>query len=208
MEDVARQGRTVLFVSHNMAAVRSMCSQAILLRDGRYELSGATEMVIAHYLAANITETAATVALPRGSPDAAGEATRLHFCTLDGTPKIEFRLGEVWRIELDIVLHRFTEHVIAAVGLLTLDSFPITTLWSKPKDLGAGQYRVSFECRLPLASTNLQFVVGISSHERTFYYEYAPANVAISEIAHDEQPVRAAGSGLLLSPQIAEIQPI
>jgi lipopolysaccharide transport system ATP-binding protein len=208
MEDVARQGRTVLFVSHNMAAVRSMCTQAILLHDGRRELSGSTEMVIAHYLAANATETAATVVLPPGGPDVAGEATRLRFSTLDGTPKTEFRLGEVWRIELDIVLHKPVEHVIVAVGMLTIDSYPITTLWSKPKDLRAGRYRVSFECRLPLASTNLQFVVGISSHERTFYYQHAPANVAISEIAQDQQPVRAAGSGLLLSPQIAEIQPV
>ena len=35
MEDVAHQGRTVLFVSHNMSAVRALCSDAILLERGK-----------------------------------------------------------------------------------------------------------------------------------------------------------------------------
>jgi lipopolysaccharide transport system ATP-binding protein len=208
MEDVARQGRTVLFVSHNMAAMRSMCSQVIMLQNGQHEFSGATEEVIAHYLAANSSEQAATINMPGGGPDVAGEAIQLRFCTLDGAPKAEFRIGEPWRIELDFVLHRPMEHVIAAVGMLTLDSFPITTFWSRPRELAAGHYQVSFECRFPLSSTNLQFVVGLSSHERAFYYKHATGSVAISEIAQGEQPVRASGSGLLLSPQIAEIQPV
>ena len=35
MEDVARTGRTVLFVSHNMAAVRTLCTRGVVLHDGR-----------------------------------------------------------------------------------------------------------------------------------------------------------------------------
>src|SRR6202041_2229649 len=37
MGDVARQGRTILFVSHNMAAVNALCSRCIFLKNGRYE---------------------------------------------------------------------------------------------------------------------------------------------------------------------------
>jgi lipopolysaccharide transport system ATP-binding protein len=40
IEDVARAGRTVLFVSHNMAAVRSLCRTGLLLNEGRVEYSG------------------------------------------------------------------------------------------------------------------------------------------------------------------------
>ena len=67
---------------------------------------------------------------------------------------------------------------------------------------------MEFECNLPLASTDIQFVVGLSSHERTFYYKHGVGHVSISEIAQESQPVRASGSGLLLSPQIAEIMRI
>jgi ABC-type sulfate/molybdate transport systems ATPase subunit len=42
MGDVAREGRTVLFVSHNMGAVKSLCPSSILLAGGRIEASGDT----------------------------------------------------------------------------------------------------------------------------------------------------------------------
>jgi lipopolysaccharide transport system ATP-binding protein len=50
MGDVARQGRTILFVSHNMAAVESLCSTSYLLEKGCLVASGATKTVIDAYL--------------------------------------------------------------------------------------------------------------------------------------------------------------
>src|SRR5262245_63448050 len=47
--DVARGGRTVLFVSHNMAAVKSLTTRGILLDQGSLKFSGTSEQVIAHY---------------------------------------------------------------------------------------------------------------------------------------------------------------
>ena len=53
MKDVSSQGRTVLFVSHNMGAVKTLCSRAIILSQGRLIKSGATEKVINEYLTEN-----------------------------------------------------------------------------------------------------------------------------------------------------------
>jgi lipopolysaccharide transport system ATP-binding protein len=50
MESVARQGRTVLFVSHNMSSVQHLCRRAILFRGGRLEMAGEPAQVIGHYL--------------------------------------------------------------------------------------------------------------------------------------------------------------
>jgi lipopolysaccharide transport system ATP-binding protein len=50
MGDVARQGRTILFVSHNMAAVESLCSTAYLLENGQLVESGTTKTVLDAYL--------------------------------------------------------------------------------------------------------------------------------------------------------------
>ena len=50
MNEVARSGRTVLFVSHDMAAVSALCSQCLFLKDGRVERLGPTDEVIAAYL--------------------------------------------------------------------------------------------------------------------------------------------------------------
>lgn len=53
--EVASDGRTVLFVSHNMAAVRALCTDAILLRDGQVALRGTPSDVINQYLARDET---------------------------------------------------------------------------------------------------------------------------------------------------------
>ena len=50
MDDVAKGGRTVLFVSHNMAAIQNLCQTAILLNYGRVLTSGKTKLVIDKYL--------------------------------------------------------------------------------------------------------------------------------------------------------------
>ncbi len=50
MGDVAREGRTVLFVSHNMSAVQALCPRSILLRKGGVAFDGPTSDVLREYL--------------------------------------------------------------------------------------------------------------------------------------------------------------
>jgi lipopolysaccharide transport system ATP-binding protein len=49
MGEVARRGRTVLFVSHNMAAIRHLCSKGVVLQKGRLSHAGSSESAIAFY---------------------------------------------------------------------------------------------------------------------------------------------------------------
>ena len=50
MGEVSKSGRTILFVSHNMAAVKELCSNAILLQNGQLTYSGTAEEVVDKYL--------------------------------------------------------------------------------------------------------------------------------------------------------------
>jgi lipopolysaccharide transport system ATP-binding protein len=50
MEDVAKQGRTVLFVSHNMGAIRTLTQRCLYLKDGKTETLGPTDAVAQRYL--------------------------------------------------------------------------------------------------------------------------------------------------------------
>ena len=50
MQDVAEGGRTILFVSHNLAAVRQLCNQGIILSAGGLLHAGSSEEVIQFYL--------------------------------------------------------------------------------------------------------------------------------------------------------------
>jgi lipopolysaccharide transport system ATP-binding protein len=49
MKDVTGEGRTVLFVSHNMGAINSLCTKAILLDNGKISAMGETEKVTSVY---------------------------------------------------------------------------------------------------------------------------------------------------------------
>jgi lipopolysaccharide transport system ATP-binding protein len=53
MSDVSRHGRTVLFVSHNMTAMRSLCQRVIWMRDGQIADDGEAASVIDRYLQQN-----------------------------------------------------------------------------------------------------------------------------------------------------------
>jgi lipopolysaccharide transport system ATP-binding protein len=50
MNEVARAGRTVLFVSHDLSAVNALCERTLLLHEGAIVLDGPTREVSAHYL--------------------------------------------------------------------------------------------------------------------------------------------------------------
>jgi lipopolysaccharide transport system ATP-binding protein len=56
MQDVAGEGRTVLFVSHNMAAVERLCGRAVLLENGKVSQTGSVQDVTAGYLLSGVRQ--------------------------------------------------------------------------------------------------------------------------------------------------------
>jgi lipopolysaccharide transport system ATP-binding protein len=68
MGSVAREGRTVLFVSHNMAAVSHLCRRGLVLEQGRVVYAGTQDEAVARYLASCRRESGSL----RGRTDRAG----------------------------------------------------------------------------------------------------------------------------------------
>jgi lipopolysaccharide transport system ATP-binding protein len=62
MEDVATGGRTVLFVSHNLGAVKELCQTSLVLNNGRVVFRGSAVAGISHYTRDLLTEHATGVA--------------------------------------------------------------------------------------------------------------------------------------------------
>ncbi len=56
MEEVGREGRTVLFVSHNMAAVHRLCNRGLCLSQGRLVHAGSSAEAVHHYLSSGTPE--------------------------------------------------------------------------------------------------------------------------------------------------------
>lgn len=58
MQDISRtDGRTVVFVSHNMAAIKNLCSRCLVLKNGLISYNGNPEDAINYYLSSDETET-------------------------------------------------------------------------------------------------------------------------------------------------------
>ena len=56
MSEVSQEGRTVIFVSHNMIAVKSLCQRAIWLDDGQIKLDGESSQVVGEYLQSGVAK--------------------------------------------------------------------------------------------------------------------------------------------------------
>jgi lipopolysaccharide transport system ATP-binding protein len=72
MSDIAGEGRTVLFVSHNMAAVQSLCSRGILLKDGSVLLNSEINEVVNKYIL-DVTERIESIDLAKRKDRKSGE---------------------------------------------------------------------------------------------------------------------------------------
>jgi lipopolysaccharide transport system ATP-binding protein len=74
MNQVAKSGRTVVFVSHNMAAIENLCTSAILMEGGRVVMQGDSHQVIHHYLEHALPSLTETVPLAQRE-DRSGNGT-------------------------------------------------------------------------------------------------------------------------------------
>ena len=205
MKDVASGGRTILFVSHNMAAVRQLCRNAMALTSGHLIEAGETDQVINHYLSSGDAQSHHTISLPRGVAGSPARGIRLCFMDSTGELKTQFRLGEKWRIKFEFEACDVTPECIAGVGLMTLDSVAIGTYWSKPADLSPGRYFVEFDVDLNLAPGEIQFIAGITTRDISAYYSPGNGQVTISDTGIEGMSFKLRG-GLMLTQQISHIK--
>ena len=132
MRKVATDGRTVLFVSHNMGAVRSLCHRCVLLENGELTMEGSAEAVVDAYTAKfteALREPRPVVRADQGYD--AGYA--LH--RLDGGGEITIRCGDP--LTLEFALESPVELPEASVGitLLTPAGDPVVGMSSKVQNV-------------------------------------------------------------------------
>jgi lipopolysaccharide transport system ATP-binding protein len=119
IEDVGRKGRTVIFVSHNMAMVERLCARAFLLADGRLAAQGSTVQVVHQYLQANAADAVsfrlADRTDRRGNASLRFVAVSLHDDSGKGLQVLQ--TGRPCCIRLHALASSTLRNVLAAVGL-------------------------------------------------------------------------------------------
>lgn len=122
MGEIVRQGRTVLFVSHNMQAVRNICTRAIYLDKGCLSVSASTEEVIEAYLR-SVRDAGHT---KRWTADDAprGEGVVLRRVSLSGAQSGDsgaLHSGEDIYVEIECELEKVYSSLQIGFDLLTID---------------------------------------------------------------------------------------
>jgi lipopolysaccharide transport system ATP-binding protein len=106
MEDVGHQGRTVIFVSHNMPAVTRLCPRTILLEEGRLVCDGPSSQVVSAYLNSGVATSAERLWSEDKAPGS--EVVRLRAVrvyTTDGTicATVDIRQSFAVEMEYDVL---------------------------------------------------------------------------------------------------------
>ncbi len=135
MEDVSKgEGRTVLFVSHNMGSIKSLCNKGILLIDGGIDYSGSINSVVDRYL--NYSKQNTKILIPDrldrvGSMEI--KATEIKITTLDGKILNSVISGQDFKIVLGFektVNHVF-HNVNIAFSIRDTNEIPLTLIHNR-----------------------------------------------------------------------------
>ena len=128
MGDVSEEGLTILFVSHNMGAIRRLCPSSILLRNGGIALRGPSNEVVNRYLS-----NSATAVLSRGDgggtvdhvypadPLKPMQIRRLRILDPDGEPAPQFDNRFAFTIEIEFEVREPTSGAYLGWVLYTLE---------------------------------------------------------------------------------------
>jgi lipopolysaccharide transport system ATP-binding protein len=121
MEDVGKEGRTVIFVSHNLGAVGELCTKGILLENGQMAAEGKASDVIEHYIfSANENSTGEICWADESMPgDSDLKLKRVSVMQAD---KVKRVVQDISGIDIDFELLAYRDLVGVAINLIISNS--------------------------------------------------------------------------------------
>ena len=142
MGDVAKEGRTVVFISHNMVAVNSLCKRAIWLDGGKMVEDGPSSKVVSRYLAEAVKSTSSIEEVWDAVAEAPGnDIVRIHRVGVsrqDGGPPESLTMETPFQVEVEywnllpeahlhVTLHVYTEDGLVAftTGSANTSTLPV-----------------------------------------------------------------------------------
>jgi lipopolysaccharide transport system ATP-binding protein len=170
----ANDGRTLIFVSHNLAAIQTLCDRCIVIDGGRVLFDGDTSTAVGHYLSVLNTGSAVVpgVADLSARDDVSDDRALFRRLTLlgeDGQVTDTFRMGEAFSMVVDV--EGLSDIPLATVGawLKTELEQPVASLnlAMKPPQAGARSRAEQIVLRIPaLPLTPGDYWIGLQVKER------------------------------------------
>lgn len=184
MADVAKQGRTILFVSHNLAAVQKLCTRGVLLEHGELKYDGTTAGCVAEYLQRVDAADDAANALEKQPADAPLRFTKVEALAADGTPLGQLQTNEGFKLRLhyrcQVAFPRATMAFMVSIKthlgqeLIRLNTMPISGY--PIEDLGR-------EGTVELSVQSLPLVAGRYLIDLKFFRPYVETVLTVTDAA-------------------------
>lgn len=175
MAEVGGSGRTVVFVSHNMAAISRLCDRVLLLDGGRLVADGSTESVIRRYLEIGSDSTTAQRTWADLASAPGDDVARLRSISVrhaDGLPGDEFDVREPVIVEIEYerldddpelrTTASFMATDEAGVVLFVSADFVNRPAWERPAARGLVRSRCTIPPNL-LAEGRISLMVSVTS---------------------------------------------
>jgi lipopolysaccharide transport system ATP-binding protein len=189
MRDVATDGRTVLLVSHNMAAIGSLCARAVLLRGGRVAFVGDVAEAIAAY---SEHEEALLVGDLRDRHDRTGSgdvrASTISLTSIDGDLTRSIRFGQPFDIVVDYDARTRLDNVLVSVSINMLDGTRLATLSSgfRNETFSVPDGPGTLACRLPALPLRPDtYSIDVFLHSHHAFYDYVERAMTFDVAPHD-----------------------
>ena len=144
MQDVSRgEGRTVLFVSHNMAAVRRLCQRGILLEDGHIKYIGGVSETITEYLHETISATCFS------GLDGNPEVLCLLKASVKSSDGADFYTSSTITVSFDVKISKSIGSLVIGFNVMSIYQYPLARADYNNEDntpsLSPGIYSFVFE---------------------------------------------------------------
>ena len=166
------QGRTVLFVSHNMGMVKRLCGTSILLNKGEIIASGKTQDVIDAYQARKKSDSKIT----RKRNELPVYICSVFTCDANGTEKSLFAFSEDIHFRISIVMEKLDPILKISLALLSKDETRIFSDYKFLKDIcdnDTGEIIVDYIIKGSfIAPSDYSFLVAIDNKTGTVSLDY------------------------------------
>lgn len=187
MDDVAHQGRTILFVSHNMGAIERLCHRVLLLERGRPAFLGGTAEGVRRYLGHSETPVLewrrSATERPRGP-----HFVRAWLCDPEGRAGVLPNTADPFGVAVEFEIPDAVPDLLLAVAVTNETHVPLFA--TSPVDNGfecprrPGRYKAVVVFPGSLFSPR-QYHVVLSLYGRSGGYDHAPSalSFSVSEVA-------------------------
>lgn len=192
--EVASEGRTVLFVSHSMPTIKSLCSRVLLIDGGRLVQDSDANSAVAAYLRTDDVPRGESIVRAGESLLGTGEARLRSAAVLDSAGKVadQLHFTELFRVKMLVETTVTIPETVVEVGISTLEGQRIATMMNTDRgghvfELAPGLQEIVLEVDVTLLPRDYVLDIGV--------HHYSGATVDMVEKVTRFTVLNIAGEG-------------